>query len=217
MENKPTAAQPVSWFDRVNRWIRTSTMLKLAVIGFLVLVLLIPVGMLQSLITERESTRNTAIAEVSSKWGNEQTIGGPVLSVPYEDTFKDEKGRVQTQTLYAHFLPDDLQYNGTIQPEKRNRGIFVVMLYNTRLTVRATFKKPSVASLGLIDSQMQWDKAFLSLGISDMKGIRNAVTFRVNDQAVEAQPGISGSDILTSGVNVSHCNQRRYVYRRICY
>ena len=202
MENKPTADQSVSGFDRINRWIRTSTMLKLAVIGFLVLVLLIPVGMLQSLITERESTRNMAIAEVSSKWGYEQTIGGPVLSVPYEDTFKDEKGRVQTQTLHAHFLPDDLQFDGTVQPQKRNRGIFVVMLYNTRLTVRARFKKPSVVGLGLKDGQMQWDKAFLSLGISDMKGIRNAVTFRVNNQTLEAQPGISGSDILTSGVNV---------------
>ena len=71
-------------FDRVNRWVRTSTMLKLAVIGILVLVLLIPTAMLQSLISERESTRNTAVAEVSSKWGNEQVIGGPVLSVPYE-------------------------------------------------------------------------------------------------------------------------------------
>ena len=202
MEHKPIAEPELSLFDRVNRWIRTSTMLKLAVIGFLVLVLLIPTGMLQSLINERESTRNMAIAEVSSKWGNEQTIGGPVLSVPYIDTFKDEKGRVQTQTLYAHFLPDDLQFDGTVQPEKRNRGIFVVMLYNTRLTVRARFKKPSVASLGLTDGQMQWDKAFLSLGISDMKGIRNAVTFRVNNQAIEAQPGILGSDILTSGVNV---------------
>lgn len=202
MEHKPTADQPVSSFDRVNRWIRTSTMLKLAVIGFLVLVLLIPAAMLQSLVTEREGTRNAAIAEVSAKWGNEQLIGGPVLSVPYPSVYKDEKGQSRTQTLYAHFLPDDLQIDGTIQPQKRNRGIFEVMLYNTQLTIRGRFKKPSVASLGLADDIMQWDKAFLSLGISDMTGIRKAITFRVNNQNLEAQPGIPGNDLLASGVNV---------------
>lgn len=202
MEPSLPSQTPLSVFDRVNRWIRTSTMLKLAVIGVLVLVLLIPTAMLQSLISERESTRNMAVAEVSSKWGNEQVIGGPILSIPYETTIKDEKGQVQRQTEYANFLPDELQFDGNIRPEKRNRGIFVVMLYNTRLKIKGKFKKPSVASLGLSASAMQWDKAVLSLGISDVKGIREAVTFRLNGQLIEAEPGITGSDILPSGVSI---------------
>lgn len=192
----------MSMFDRVNRWIRTSTMLKLAVIGILVLILLIPTAMLQSLISERESTRNMAVAEVSSKWGNEQVIGGPILSIPYETTYKDEKGQVQRQTEYAHFLPDDLQFDGSVRPEKRSRGIFVVMLYNTRLKIKGRFRKPSVTTLGLSASAMQWDKAVLSLGISDVKGIREAITFRLNGQSVDAEPGIPGSDILPSGVSI---------------
>ncbi|GAB2575941.1 cell envelope integrity protein CreD [Spirosoma areae] len=202
MEQSPLPVQSDSLIDRINRWLRTSTMLKLVVIGILVLVLLIPTNMLQSLIQERESTRNQAIAEVSAKWGGEQTIGGPVLSVPYEVVSKDAKGQVESHTAYAHFLPDDLSFDGAIRPEQRNRGIFVVMLYNTRLTIRGSFKKPSVTSLGLSPDLMQWNKAFISLGVSDMKGIRDAITFRVNNKMLAVEPGIPSNDLLPSGVNV---------------
>ncbi|MBD2701350.1 cell envelope integrity protein CreD [Spirosoma sp. BT702] len=188
--------------DRINNWIRTSTMLKLAVIGFLVLVLLIPTSMLQSLIQEREATRDEATAEVSAKWGGQQVIGGPVLSVPYDVVTKDAKGQLQTETMFAHFLPDDLQFDGNVTPERRNRGIFVVMLYHTKLTIKGSFRKPSVTSLGLSDAAMKWDKAFLSLGVTDMQGIKNAITFRINNQTLEAEPGIPSADILPSGVSV---------------
>ncbi|WP_420149377.1 cell envelope integrity protein CreD [Spirosoma sp.] len=202
MESQLNDEQSDSAIDRMNRWIRTSTMLKLAVIGILVLVLLIPANMLQSLIQERESTRNAATTEVSSKWGGQQIIGGPVLSIPYEVTTKDEKGVEQTQTNYAHFLPDDLQFDGNVTPERRNRGIFVVMLYNSKLTIKGSFRKPDAATLGLSEADVKWHKAFLSLGISDMKGIRNAITFRVNNQTIKAEPGIPSEDILASGVSV---------------
>ncbi|GAB4044189.1 cell envelope integrity protein CreD [Spirosoma litoris] len=202
MDQDSTSEESISLVDRINRWIRTSTMLKLAVIGILTLVLLIPTGMLSTLIHERESTRDQAVKEVSEKWGDEQLIGGPVLSVPYEVTTKNEQGESESHTEFAHFLPDDLQFDGKVQPEQRSRGIFVVMLYNTKLTIRARFKKPSVASLGLAPETMQWDKAFISLGVSDMKGIRDAITVHVNKEVLEAEPGIPSSDILASGVSV---------------
>ena len=161
MEHSPASAPSISHRDRVNHWLRTSTMLKLIVIGILVLILLIPTSMLQSLIQEREQTRNVAVAEVSAKWGDEQIVGGPVLSVPYLITVKDDKGNAQAPiTAYAHFLPDDLQFDGDVRPKQRSRGIFSVMLYNTRLTVRGRFQKPSVAALGVSPAAMQWDKAF---------------------------------------------------------
>lgn len=67
MEQSPLPTQSESVIDRINRWLRTSTMLKIGVIGILILILLIPTGMLQSLIHERELTRAGAIAEVSAK------------------------------------------------------------------------------------------------------------------------------------------------------
>ncbi|MFM1998381.1 MAG: inner membrane protein CreD, partial [Bacteroidota bacterium] len=40
--------------------------------------------MIEQLIVERELTQTAAISEVSSKWGQEQTITGPILTIPYQ-------------------------------------------------------------------------------------------------------------------------------------
>lgn len=192
---------PVSFIDRLNQWVRTSTMLKLAVVGILVLVLLIPTSLVQSLITEREQTRDMAVREVSAKWGDRQTIGGPVLSVPFMTTEKDEKGRTYPVIAYTHILPDDLQITGTVQPEQRNRGIYSVMLYNTRLRIRGTLKKPTAQRLGVPEGDLQWDKAFLSLGITDTKGIKDAIRMQLNGRVVVVESGIPSADIFRSGVS----------------
>jgi inner membrane protein len=197
MENQE---QP-SLFDRFNAWLRTSVMLKLLVIGILVLVLMIPANMLNSLIRERESNRNTAIAEVSSKWGEAQFIGGPILTLPYQETYQDAKNNKLQRTKYAHFLPEDLAIDGNVQPEKRYRGIYVVMLYNTKLKMSGYFKKPDIEALGLKSEAILWNKAFLSVGITDLKGIKDTIKLSVNAQSLPVNPGIPSSDILSSGVS----------------
>ncbi len=72
---QPVLGKP-SLFERVNTWAKTSISLKLISIGILILILLIPSSMLTSLVYEREQYRDDAIREVSSKWGDSQTIGG---------------------------------------------------------------------------------------------------------------------------------------------
>jgi len=58
-------------------------MLRIVTITVLILLLLIPVNMVKDLIREREQRQNTAIQEVSSKWGYSQTVKGLVLTVPF--------------------------------------------------------------------------------------------------------------------------------------
>ena len=72
--------------------------LKIGVIFILVLILLVPTYMVKELIHEREVIQQSAIDEVSSKWGNGQTITGPyVLSSP-EMTY--QKKGVENPTPY---------------------------------------------------------------------------------------------------------------------
>ena len=56
---------------------RHSTVIKMFVIGFITLLLLIPLDMIESLITERKVTRKKAVEDITSKWGSEQTVVGP--------------------------------------------------------------------------------------------------------------------------------------------
>ena len=67
------------------------------VIGFITLLLLIPLNMIESLITERKVTRKKAVEDITSKWGSEQTIVGPCLVLPYSETIVDGDKRVETE------------------------------------------------------------------------------------------------------------------------
>jgi inner membrane protein len=191
-----------SLFERFSAWVRRSVTLKLLSIGFLILVLLIPSEMISSLVREREEVRNEAVKEVSSKWGQDQTIGGPVLTVPYTAHLTNEKGQSETVIRYAHFLPETLSVNGSVAPEKRYRGIYVVVLYNGKIHVKGDFRFPDTRSLGIDQSDYKFDEAFVSLGISDMKGVNSDIRMKWNDSTYSFNPGIPTNDIFSSGASI---------------
>jgi inner membrane protein len=194
--------QNPSAFERLGGWMSQSVMLKLFVVGFLMLILLIPTAMLQDLITERQHTRDTASQEITSKWGGDQQVGGPVLTVPYLATIENEKGQKTTVREYAHFLPEHLSIKGTVTPQQRYRGIYVVMLYNTRLRIEGTFSAPNLSALKIPEGDYRLADAFVSLGVSDLKGIKEAVKLRFGNEQLTFNPGVETSDIFGSGVSV---------------
>jgi inner membrane protein len=190
-----------SLFERFNTWVKTSVMLKLITVGILILILMIPSAILQNVISERQSTRDAAVQEITSKWGGGQTIGGAVITIPYQTIQTDEKGNKSTVIEYAHFLPEDLTITGSLTPEKRYRGIYVVMLYNSQLHLKGFFKKPNTDLLNISKDRFMFEDAFISIGITDVKGIKEAIKMKVNDQVLEMNPGMATYDLFASGVN----------------
>ena len=190
-----------SLFERFNNWVKSSVMLKLITIGILILLLMIPASMLQSLVNERQSNRDSAVEEITSKWGSNQTIGGAVITIPYTVILEDEKGKKSTKIEYAHFLPENLNITGTLTPEKRYRGIYVVMLYNAKLNIKGFFKKPNVELLKIPKERFMFSEAFISIGLTDMKGIKAAIRLKINGKDLELNPGIETNDLFVSGVS----------------
>src|SRR5438552_6648519 len=115
---------------------RQSTIIKLLGVGALVLVLLIPLGLITGVLSDRLSRRNEAVADITASWGKEQNIIGPVLCVPYlhhgtvvrSVTLPD--GRVETREVAettvatAYFLPEALDITGEMQTQTLHRGIY---------------------------------------------------------------------------------------------
>ncbi len=62
---------------------RNTTIIKLLGVGALVLVLLIPLAMITGVLSDRLMRRNEAVADITSSWGKEQNVIGPVLGIPY--------------------------------------------------------------------------------------------------------------------------------------
>ena len=183
------------------KWMKYSISARLIIIGFLVMLLLIPSFMIRSLIRERQDRRDDAISEVSEKWGQTQTITGPILSIPYTKYFTTEDNETSTKTMYTHILPDFLEIDGTIHPEVRNRGIYEVVLYNSELHFNGKVLIPDLGDLKIPTKDIIWKNAFISVGITDMKGIEELITFEIDDDDYLANSGIETNDVIISGVS----------------
>ena len=190
-----------STFGKLNQWARNSISLKLLVIGIFVLILLIPSEMVQSLIRERESTRNEAISEIWRTWGDKQILAGPVISVPVTASKSLPNGTIESSTRYLHFLPENLSVKGNVVPHKRYRSIYEVVLYTSSLNVNGNFKPLLPKGLNVQAGDIKWDKAYLVFGISDMKGIKENIDITWNDSNFRMQPGLPVHDIIKGGVS----------------
>lgn len=188
-------------FDKFSQWVKSSILLKLMAIGILVLLLMIPTSMISSLIVERQSLKNEAVHEVSSNWGLEQKISGPVVSVPFYEYEKQADGTLKKYKNWAHFLPESVNINGKIVPQKKYRGIYVVVLYNAKLNVKGQFTYPDVATLGINPADVIFNEAIISIGLSDLKGLKESIKFKVNQKEYTFNPGLHVKDIFDTGLS----------------
>jgi len=195
----------ISFFDRLNNWIANSISVKLVSIGILILIMLIPMSRIQSLISEREWRREEVQQEVSDKWGNEQQLTGPVLTVPYREyySYKNKDGDEETKfrVEIMHFLPENLVVNGQVEPEIRYRGIYEIIVYQSELHINGAFAKPDLTDIGIKDEDVIWKDTFISLGIPDMRGISETVKIKWNGKENLFEPGSGITDILPSGIH----------------
>jgi inner membrane protein len=182
---------------------KNSIGIRLAIIGFLILLLIIPSEMISSMVDERQTRSEEAIGEVTSKWAAAQTIAGPVLTVPYEKTYKDEKGKVISSISYIQLLPEKLNINGVLTPEIRRRGIYKAVLYTSRIKLAGSYSFEKINVLDVKPEKIHWQDSFIAVAIPDMRGIKDTIVFTWNDQKFQFEPGIKeGDELFDSGVSV---------------
>ncbi|MBX2965719.1 MAG: cell envelope integrity protein CreD [Cyclobacteriaceae bacterium] len=179
--------------DRFNQWLKESITVKLASIGFLILVLLIPAAWIASMIEERQQRAESVIAEVSDKWSGNQTLSGPILVVPYKhrETIKIDKDQVEIKesTRKSFFLPETLDINGTVSPEKLSRGIFDAVVYESSFNMKAVFSKPDFKRLEIAEDMILWNEAHLIVAITDLRGInKTPPVIKAGNQNLASEP-----------------------------
>ncbi len=179
---------------------------KIVTIFIIALLLLIPTSMIESLIFERENTQKEAISEVSSKWGEEQTISGPFISIPYTKFVKEFSKKDSAEKLvpvkdFIHVLPNVLNINGNINPEERNRGIYEIVVYNSKVNISGKFSSINLSEFDIPKENIQFDKAYLTVGINDLRGIEEQINLKWNTKTVSFNPGVTNNDIVKSGIN----------------
>ncbi|MFP4089910.1 MAG: cell envelope integrity protein CreD [Cyclobacteriaceae bacterium] len=191
-----------TFYERFSYWTRNSIMLRVISIAILVLLLLIPTAMIEDLIRERQNYRQQAIQEVSSSWAGAQTLAGPVLTVPYRSVFRNSEGQLSETTEYAHFLPERLNIAVKLQPEIRYRGLYEAVVYNASLRFEGKFDSPDFADLNIDTENVQWQDAFVAVGIPDMRGIEQQVVLDWAGKSQAFDPGVGTQEVLASGISV---------------
>lgn len=181
---------------------RYSVSIKLLAVGFLTLLLLIPLGMIRGLINERKSTKTSAVQEITSKWSGEQIVTGPCIAIPYtQERIVNDKREVVTRNLLL--LPDVLDVQGNTTVEKRKRGIYDASVYKAEIGLTGAFDMGEIEKAGIMQEDIRFDKARIIMGITDLKGIREVVSLQLNEKTFAMEPGIPVENLFTGpGMNV---------------
>ena len=158
--------------NKFGNWLKTSITARLAMVGFLTLILLIPLFFIQSLIDERSRRQEDVVQEINDKWGNEVLLYGPMLKIPYKIftektlTNQDTK-KTFTETIesidYAYFFPSDLNILATVDPETKERGIFKTAVYDSQMTLSGSYNLPDFNMGEINPKYILWKKALLFL------------------------------------------------------
>jgi inner membrane protein len=162
--------------------------------------------MIQEIISEREHKQTEAINEVSSKWGKEQTIAGPMISIPYSCYVKktasnDTTQRVEWYQDFIHILPNELNIQSEVMPELRKRGIYEIVVYNTKIKVSGKFSNLNLSQFDIQPENIQFDNAKLLIGITDLRGIEKQIKLRWNGEYFNFNPGVTTNDVVYNGIN----------------
>ena len=173
---------------------------KLLIIGFLLLLFLWPLFMFQLLVREREERRKETESEIMQSWGGQQTLAGPILTVPYIARTLDASGKRVETVEAAHFLPDSLSIRGTLLPETRSRGMYEVTVYTARLSLTGSFPAPDFSGLRVDPRDILWDQANLSMELPDMRALQERVPLSWGNARGEFHPGKGGTGMFAGEI-----------------
>jgi inner membrane protein len=198
---------------------------KALIIAFLSLLILIPLSMIENTITSRIRYRAEAVRSIAQDSVGEQTLLGPMLVIPYTEHFEelefDEllKTKVLRQRVLKRQLfvfPNSLEIGANIDTDERHRGNHKVLVYSGQHNITGDFEVPQLNSLTheKAGSQIRLGTPFISLGLSDTRGLKNVPKINLDGVSFEFQQN-SQLSFFKNGVHARALWCRRALPRRL--
>ena len=204
--NEQQVQQPMGCLHRFSKTI------KVVIIGLLILLLMIPMFMIENLISERGRTQEEAIDEVSEKWSLAQTITGPYLNLQYPVVIENN-GEKKVSIKDLILFPDELMVSGQLKTEILKRSIYEVNVYQSELTLKGSFSSEELKKSRIDMEQLQFDRAAICLNLTDMRGISEQISITLGDSVYIFEPGMDNRGIANTGVhaiaNLSELKQNK--------
>ena len=168
---------------------------KMLAIGLMALLLLIPLAMVESQISDRAQRQREVQDNIANSAAGEQTLAGPVLAVHYRETVEipaeSEKTGPRRQVVERTLLlpPTELNLDGEAGVETRQRGIYQARLF--RLTANGSgyfaVRPPAELLGGRTVSDV---RLALQLGVSDPRITVNGKAYRFASAESAGESGL---------------------------
>ena len=174
-----------------------SLLLKMLAIAGLTIVLLVPLMLINGVISERTYYRNEAVMRIAESSAGEQSLSGAVIVVPYVDWTETlvegnddapPKVRRERSEQEWYFFPDTYALDGRVNPATRKLGLHEVRVYELEATLQAAFTL-EIPQTPTSVSERQIGTPRLSLGISDVRGLVGTPRLRIDGVETELAQG----------------------------
>jgi inner membrane protein len=176
--------------------------IKLAIIGLVTLLLLIPLGMISGKIDERSHFLTEAKRSVSQSWTGSQAIMTALIVIPYEvhervaivdKITKEKRIHINKRVKRRFVIPEKINITSAITNDVRLKGIYKVPVYTTNLNINGVLLQSRLqATLKSINAEINGGsigKPYLTTTVSDPRGINSIPTLQWQDKKVLFQPG----------------------------
>lgn len=184
-------------------------LLKSVIVGFLSLVLLIPLMMVLGLVEARNTRQRQVRENVAASAAGRQQLVGPLLVATYRERVtteeKDERTgqvvqRVKWVPRIQTTVPKDLQLRSEAKVEERHRGLYKAQIFHLNGTLSGTVLMNPGLGLPFGSPNFEPGRLQLVVGLSDLRGIRNRPVAVWDGAKHEFEPGVPG-ELLPSGIH----------------
>lgn len=197
--------------SKVKSWVKESLTLKMFIVGFLIIVMLIPLSYIKNLIHERHQNQEDVIATIDKKWGNEVLIYGPILQIPYKTYTKETVYNQHTKKYFttttehiknAYFFPNELNEKVAIKTQERHLGMYKEMVFNSDVKIDGSFSQPDFKTLDIEAKNVVWEKAKIIIKTSNLKGITTDVVVNIATNKYSFKPIYNDKQVGYSNVKL---------------
>ncbi|WP_306116172.1 MULTISPECIES: cell envelope integrity protein CreD [unclassified Roseovarius] len=208
--------------------------LRFITVGFLILLMFIPILFVGEIINDRANYNRLTRDSVGQEWGGRQLISGPVLVVPVQETVTvrekqpvldplsglqrlndndkpifrhvDVEKTVNRDPVYLY--PGQFTTRIDTTTQERHRGIFTVPVYTAAAEMSFDFPTELIADALRGKEVAMWDKAEIELRVSSNHALRGVAELTADAKPLQIEP-LAPGDNSTGGLRAPTGDPRK--------
>ncbi|MEO0343778.1 MAG: cell envelope integrity protein CreD [Pseudomonadota bacterium] len=199
-----------------------SIALNALIVGFLVLLMSVPLLLVSDVIKERaEYSRETKLS-LGQEWGGAQSHFGISLEIPVTaevtrietrslldpdtgEELRDDNGARRYRQLQLqetvnrpslYLLPNDYAQSVAIRTEERKRGLFKVPVYRGTSSTSFTFDLEQIEAMLTEGETANFDAARILVGLNENRSLRGEIRLQADKASTPFEPRTQGAGLV---------------------